>query len=122
MGQLLVFSERSGVLVVVRAQGALEKSGLFAVFLQVLAQIRPRNEVFGAHGTLVRFLARMNALVPNQIRNLAEFLLAKLTLVWFDFLVNSSNVLLHRRKLDELLVTNFAYEGFFARVCPLMLL
>lgn len=89
-----MLSQTGCILVVVLAERALKEGRLFSMLLQVLTQVGAGDEMFGADGTLVGLFTRMDALVPNQIRNLAEFLLALATLVWLYFVVNTAHVLL----------------------------
>ena len=74
--------------------------------LEVLLQIRARSEFFVAVFALKRFLTCVDALVPYQVGDLAEGLLApfKVATVRF-FLVVDTSMLLETRVLSKRLIT-----------------
>ena len=79
--------------------------------LQVLLEVRPRRKRLLALLALERLVTRVDALVPDQVRDLAEGALAPLKLAFegFQFVVDSQ-VLLQGRELSKCLVAVIA-EG-----------
>ena len=96
MHRLLMLAQARLVLVLFRAQGALEGHFIALVLLHVLAEIAARDELLAAFGALVGLFARVDALVPNQVAHLREGPAAHLADVRFNLLVNPTMMLLQR--------------------------
>lgn len=89
----------------------------------MLLKVAAARELFVAILAGEGLLARVDALVPNQVGHLAEGLAAArmLALIGLLAVVNAS-VLLQRRVLCEGLITLLTLEGPVLIMCALMLL
>ena len=103
------------------ADGTVEFHLIVLMFLHVLGEIAARGESLATDVACVGLLARVNALVSNQVAYLREGTATFFTLIRLVFLMNATYVLLKRAVLGEAGIALRALVWSLTRMRPHML-
>ena len=122
MTELLMFPQRSGILVSLVTERALEEDWVYIVLLHVLAEVAARYELFATHITGVGFLSTVDSSVSDEVTHLWECTMTYFTLIRLGFHVNAPLMLLEWRVLDKAFTTIRTNIRFLSCVCTFMLL